>query len=360
MHLSWYPYTLHFTFDAGTSRGILREKKTWIIQVRDHANTACFGLGEAGPLAGLSLDDRPDLEAQLSQLQTILAEEPMPQKPDKVGPWVAQWVPATWPSLRFGLETAILDFLHGGKRILFPSTFTDGKEPININGLIWMGDHATMAQRLEEKLALGFKTIKLKIGAIDFESELALLKTVRERFSSEDITLRVDANGAFSPQDAPEKLKRLSEYELHSIEQPIAANQWDAMATLCRESPIPIALDEELIGLQNREKKVHLLDTLNPPYIILKPTLVGGLHQTAEWIELAEARNIGWWMTSALESNVGLNAIAQFTATYHPTLPQGLGTGQLYHNNLMAPLHQEGGWLYYHQSKHWNLGPIFG
>ena len=356
---SWQRHTLQFTFAAGTSRGVLREKNTWLIKLWDEENSRCFGLGEAGPLVGLSVDDRPDFEEGLARILAKVAGATLPAAPEEVLAWAAEVVPEDWPSVRFGLETAALDLLQGGTRTLYPGPFVQGHKDLEINGLIWMGDAKTMQQRLQQKLEEGFKTIKLKIGAIDFAAELELLGLVRERFGPEEITLRVDANGAFAPKEAMAKLEQLAAYDLHSIEQPIGVREWREMAALCAESPVPVALDEELIGVQGEAAKADLLDAIRPPYIILKPTLVGGLASTAEWIRLAEARNIGWWITSALESNVGLNAIAQFTAEYPVHLPQGLGTGQLYHNNVPAPLEQKQGWLHYNAENEWDLKPFF-
>jgi o-succinylbenzoate synthase len=251
-----------------------------------------------------------------------------------------------YPSIRFGVETALAHYQ--ARSLQFWHTpFSKGKEGIPINGLIWMGNFDEMYQRIEEKMKTGFRCIKLKIGAIDFEKELELLAHIRKHFTPEQIELRVDANGAFSPTDALEKLKRLSEYHLHSIEQPIRAGQWDEMAKLCECTPFPIALDEELIGINNRQQKIELLDTIQPQYIILKPSLHGGIGGSEEWIELAAERGIGSWVTSALESNIGLNAIAQWTATLMPTLPQGLGTGMLFTDNIDYPLHIEGDCLWF-------------
>ena len=246
----------------------------------------------------------------------------------------------------------------GGCQLLYPSDFTTGQRNIPINGLVWMGDRAFMQAQIDEKLRAGFTTIKLKIGAIDFEQECALLAGIRERFSADQITLRVDANGAFRPDDAMAKLARLAQYDLHSIEQPIAAGQPDLMAELCRHTPVPIALDEELIGQMEYVQKYRLLKKIHPQYIILKPTLLGGLRHCDEWIELAARLNIGWWMTSALESNIGLNAVAQYMARLKNSLPHGLGTGQLYHNNIKSPLQITNGQLHYDSRQGWDLSSI--
>jgi len=356
---AYYPYTLQFTFAAGTSRGVLREKKTWFLKLWDEQTPEVFGLGEAGPLVGLSIDDRPEMRAVLEGLQERIAQADVPTNVEEVYPWVQGLVSAEWPSIRFGLETAMLDLLHGGQRRIIDTPFVRWERTILINGLVWMGDAPTMQARLEEKLAQGFTTIKVKIGAIDFEEELRLLALVRERFEPDQITLRVDANGAFSPEEAPQKLKQLAEFQLHSIEQPIMAGQWQTLAALCADTPIPIALDEELIGVHEQARKAEVLDTIQPQFIILKPTLVGGLYSSTEWIELARARGIDYWMTSALESNVGLNAVAQFTDSFDPVLPSGLGTGQLYHNNIPSPLAQSGGYLRYGSEEAWDFSGVF-
>ena len=263
-----------------------------------------------------------------------------------------------WSSIRFGVETALLDLKNGGRRKICPGAFYEGKQSIEINGLIWMGDKEAMYSRIEEKLTAGFRCVKLKIGAIDFNSELELLKSIRSRYGKDEIELRVDANGAFLPSEAMFKLDRLSRYDIHSIEQPIRQGQWREMEALCRNTPIPIALDEELIGINDPKLKEQMLDVINPQYIILKPALAGGLSGSAEWIDKAEKRNIGWWITSALESNVGLNAIAQWTAMLQSSIPQGLGTGQLYKNNIISPLVQKGSTIQYDPSLSWDLSSL--
>lgn len=338
-------YILHFKQPAGTSRGTLTEKETWFIKIWDSREPEIFGVGECALFRGLSADDVPGYESKLAEvcqhIDSISLEELQ-----------------SWSSIRFGVETALADLSHTGKRLIYPSSFPAGKSSIEINGLIWMGDKETMRQRIIEKLEAGFHCIKLKIGAIDFEAELDLLHTIRSQFSKEIIELRVDANGAFTPDEAPRKLERLARYDLHSIEQPIRQGQWEQMGELCRNTPIPIALDEELIGVNETLDKVTLLETIQPQYIILKPSLAGGFLGSEEWIQLAEERHIGWWITSALESNVGLNAIAQWAATKQTTMPQGLGTGQLYTNNIPSPLEQTGSMLQYNPLKKWDLSPI--
>ncbi|MCC5944449.1 MAG: o-succinylbenzoate synthase [Bernardetiaceae bacterium] len=338
-----YTHRLDFRFDAGTSRGILRTHQVYYVVLSSHGIT---GVGEAAPLRGLSLDDIPDFGKQASQTLASLTYVPDFEQ-------ISTFVPAHLPSLRFALETAVLDWQHKGQRMIFDHDFYRNKQPLPINGLIWMGEADFMQAQISQKIKEGFSCIKMKIGAIDFDTEISLLKSIREKFDASQITLRVDANGAFLPSEAPEKLARLADLDLHSIEQPIAAGQVDAMAKLCRESPIAIALDEELIPVQKKQEKRALLQTIKPPFIILKPTLLGGIAATQEWIEVAQELGIAYWLTSALESNIGLNAISQFCATLNPKLPQGLGTGQLYSNNIPSPLSIERGHILYDKHKKW-------
>ena len=328
------PRVLHFKQPAGTSRGVYHTRQVWYLLLTDTASGR-YGVGECAPLPDLSCDARPDYEQVLAGIcrdfeakGTIDYEALRP-----------------YPSILFGLETALLHLQAGSVRF-FPTPFAAGEEGIPINGLIWMGSFEEMSRRLEEKMRLGFRCIKLKIGAIDFDREVELLARVRQRFSPQEVELRVDANGAFAPADARRKLEILSRFHLHSIEQPIRAGQWKEMAALCADAPFPIALDEELIGVNDPARKAELLDTIRPQYIILKPSLHGGLHGAKEWTDLATARGIGSWVTSALETNVGLNAIAQWTATLHPRMPQGLGTGLLFTDNVDYPLHIEGDCLW--------------
>ncbi len=321
-------YSLKFRFSAGTSRGVLHEKLSWFIALHDSENPEITGLGECGILPGLSTDDKPDYEEKLLWLC-----QNMHLPIDELDQALTEY-----PSIRFGLEMALADLAHGGSRKLFETPFYRGNAPIAINGLIWMNSTDHMAQQIEEKIEAGFRCIKLKIGAIDFDEEINLLSEIRKRFKAHDIEIRVDANGAFSPENAQKKLDMLAAFDLHSIEQPIAAGQHEAMAALCEKTPVPIALDEELIGVFDPQKQQKLLEQIRPQYIILKPSLVGGWKASGEWITKAESIGSGWWITSALESNVGLNAIAQWTATLKSTQPQGLGTGQLYTNNFPSPL----------------------
>ena len=351
MKVSVIPKTLHFKQPAGTSRGIYTTRKVWYILLTDTDHPSHFGVGECAPLPALSCDDVPNYEDILKET-CIRLEEYMKANPENAFTNLENAKTfmdklEAYPSIRFGVETALAHYQAQSLQ-LGHTPFSQGKEGIPINGLIWMGNFDEMYHRIEEKMQQGFQCIKLKIGAIDFEKELELLAHIRRHFSPEQIELRVDANGAFSPTDALEKLKRLSEYQLHSIEQPIRAGQWDEMARLCEQTPFPIALDEELIGVNHRPTKEALLDTIRPQYIILKPSLHGGIGGSEEWIELASKRGIGSWVTSALESNIGLNAIAQWTAILQPTLPQGLGTGMLFTDNIDYPLHIQGDCLWYH------------
>ncbi|MEX2592500.1 MAG: o-succinylbenzoate synthase [Anditalea sp.] len=354
-------YPLDFKFDAGTSRGVLKRKDSYLIRVRSHAFPGLCGYGEAGPLPHLSVDDIPSLEEVLKQFCKEITKVSIPSKEGEILDLLKGFIPDEFPSIRFAMEVAILDLINGGQRRILKNSFYDQHTPMSINGLIWMGDREFMLQQIEKKLDEGYNCIKMKIGSIDFEQECELLAFIRHRFSADQIILRVDANGAFSEEEALSKLQRLSEFELHSIEQPIRSGQWQTMGTLCQESPIPIALDEELIGVHSLEDKADLLNKIRPQYLILKPTLVGGILSTREWISLAGQRGIGWWMTSALESNIGLNAIAQLTASYDPQLPQGLGTGQLYHNNIDSPLKVHKGKIYYDKDINWgNVEGLFG
>ena len=342
MIANYQKYILNFKRPSGTSRGIMTSKETWFIILEENGKK---GIGECGILRGLSVDDRPGYEAKLKWvcknidlgLEVLLSEL------------------VDWPSIQFGLETAFKSLGSSDQFNLFPSVYTKGFDAIAINGLVWMGDEAFMRTQIKEKINAGFDCIKLKIGAIDFQTELDILKSIRKEFSVTDIELRVDANGAFSPKDALEKLKRLSEYQLHSIEQPIKPKQFNAMAELCEVTPLPIALDEELIGVFLKEEKQKLLQTIRPQYIILKPSLIGGFVGSQQWIETAEDLNIKWWVTSALESNIGLNAIAQWTYTLKNPMPQGLGTGSLFTNNFVSPLIVKNGTLQYDNKKNWNF-----
>lgn len=321
------PRLLHFKQPAGTSRGVYNTRKVWYIEISSMENPSIKGIGECAPLPNLSCDDVPQYEEVLQQACSRVAREgniPTESLRD-------------YPSILFGLETALRHY-ETGSLALWDTPFSRGEAGIPINGLIWMGNFEEMYRQIEAKMEAGYRCIKLKIGAIDFDAELTLLKHIRSRFSVKDIELRVDANGAFSPAEAMHKLDALSKLDLHSIEQPIRAGQWEEMARLTARTPLPIALDEELIGHNIPEIKQELLSAIRPQYIILKPSLHGGICGSNEWIAEAEKQNIGWWVTSALESNIGLNAIAQWCATLHNALPQGLGTGQLFTDNIDLPL----------------------
>ncbi len=342
MKASYHKYILDFKQPSGTSRGVMTHKETWFIIIENNQKK---GVGECGILRGLSCDDRPDYEEKLAwtcanihlgvdQLWEALIE---------------------FPSIQFGVEMAFQSLASENPFLLFPSSFTDGQKSIPINGLIWMGDEAFMKQQIEVKLAEGFHCLKLKIGAIDFDEELKLLDYIRQNFTPEEVEIRVDANGAFNKSEALNKLNQLSGFKLHSIEQPIQKNNTDSMSELCKLTPIPIALDEELIGVFSLEDKEQLLLKIMPQYIILKPSFVGGFRGTNEWILLAEKYNIKWWITSALESNIGLNAIAQWTFLKENLMPQGLGTGALYTNNFDCQLEVSKGQLWFNNVKEFHF-----
>ena len=332
---------LEFKRPSGTSRGVMTEKETWFIVLEEDGKK---GIGECGILRGLSADDRDDYEEKLqwASENINLGEKAL---------WEAL---LEFPSIQFGIEMAFLSLKSENPYLLFPSNFTNNSQSIVINGLVWMGEASFMKQQIEEKLADGFTCIKLKIGAIDFQKELELLRFIRSHFSAKQIEIRVDANGAFALNEALDKLNQLNQFELHSIEQPIKKGNIQAMNELCKATPFPIALDEELIGIFSLEEKEKLLQEINPQNIILKPSFVGGFRGTQEWITLAEKYNIGWWITSALESNIGLNAIAQWTFLLNSNMPQGLGTGALYTNNFDCPLEVSKGQLWYNKSKKWD------
>ncbi len=342
MKATYHKYILDFKRPSGTSRGVMTEKETWFIVLEQDGKK---GIGECGILRGLSIDDRSGYEEKLQwTCDTIhLGKDQL---------WEALM---EFPSIQFGVEMAFQSLESENPFLLFPSDFTNGIKSILINGLVWMGEESFMKQQIEEKLAQGFRCIKLKIGAIDFDKELQLLRFIREHFTPEQVEIRVDANGAFNENLALHKLTQLSEFKLHSIEQPIQKNHTDSMAELCKTTPFPIALDEELIGVFTLAEKEQLLEKIKPQYIILKPSFIGGFRGTQEWISLAEKHKIGWWITSALESNIGLNAIAQWTFLQHNLMPQGLGTGALYTNNFDCPLEVSQGQLWYKKELDWKF-----
>ena len=345
MKATYRKYLLHFKRPSGTSRGVLTDKETWFIVLEQEGKK---GIGECGLLRGLSCDDRPDYEEKLAWTCTNI----------HLGKEVLWEALIEFPSIQFGVEMAFQSLASATPYLLFPSDFTQGQKSIPINGLIWMGEETFMKEQIEEKLAAGFRCVKLKIGAIDFEKELQLLRFIRANFSPDQVEIRVDANGSFNENKALDKLIQLSECKLHSIEQPIAKNNTDRMSELCKVAPFPIALDEELIGVFSLADKEALLRKIKPQYIILKPSFVGGFRGTQEWIALAEKYQIGWWITSALESNIGLNAIAQWTFLQHNLMPQGLGTGALYTNNFDCPLEVVQGQLWHNTDLDWDCNLI--
>ena len=335
MKAGWTKRTLNFKQPAGTSRGVMKTRDLWYITITENGKT---GIGECAPLPGLSLDNIDQIESKLGEV----CKDPNSHIKDLS-------ILKGFPSIRFGLEMAELDLRNGGSQNYFGSF-----ESIKINGLIWMGDPDFMMSQLKQKLEESWKCIKIKIGALDFEKELEILQSIRSQFGKDNLELRVDANGAFTVSDTNEKLNRLAEFDLHSIEQPIQTGQWDLLTELCQYSPIPIALDEELIPLVNEEDRIRMLDRVKPQYLVLKPSLLGGFSESDKWIELAKERNICWWITSALESNIGLNAIAQWTAKMKPCGFQGLGTGQLFTNNIPSPLKVKSGILSKSNSQIWD------
>ena len=345
MKATYKKHILNFKLPAGTSRGVLKTKETFFLKIDKEGKT---GIGECSVFRGLSFDDVANYEEKLQWTC------------DNINLGLANLIEELkqFPSIQFGVEMAFLDLKAKDSMLLYPSNFTDSDDAIPINGLVWMGDFDFMQKQIIEKLDSGFSCVKMKIGAIDFESEIALLKKIREEFTADEVELRVDANGAFSKDEALEKLKILSDFEIHSIEQPIKQGQVDDMAWLCENTPLYIALDEELIGIIDSHEKNKLLETIKPQYIILKPSLVGGIKGSMEWINIANENNINWWITSALESNVGLNAIAQWTYTLNNPMPQGLGTGSLFTNNITSPLEVADGKLFYNQDIDWELSKI--
>ncbi|MBT6159151.1 MAG: AMP-binding protein, partial [Candidatus Marinimicrobia bacterium] len=367
MKANWTKRTLSFKLPAGTSRGVMKIRNVWYITLSENGIT---GIGECAPLPGLSLDlidptlilpyDRGENKKKPSKQLNSPFNRGNTRGSEKRSHFVQSIFESKldavctnpelfindlsslkdFPSIRFGLEMAILDLRNGGGQNYFGSF-----EPLNINGLIWMGDPDFMINQLEQKLDEGWQCIKIKIGAIDFDKELEILQSIRSRFSRNELELRVDANGAFTEKDVRDKLKRLAEFDLHSIEQPIQSGQWNLLAKLCESSPVPIALDEELIPLIEESKRIEMLDKVKPQYLVLKPSLLGGFSESEKWIQLANERNIGWWITSALESNIGLNALFQWTAKMKSKGYQGLGTGQLFTNNIPSPLKVKNGTL---------------
>lgn len=344
LRAAYCSYQLHFNFVAVTSRQSMTKKETYFIKVWNTDRPEIYGVGECALFRGLSEEDSSDYEARLAKICRSI---------DSIS-----FDDIRQSSIRFGLETALKDLNNGGHRIIFPSSWLSQRDGIEINGLVWMGDYDTMRSRLDEKIRNGSRCIKIKIGALDFSTEIKLLEYLRERYPENEIQLRLDANGAFSPDNALRLIDRLAKYDIHSLEQPIRQNQWAAMREICKYSPIPIALDEELIGNLAYDSRCRLLDAIMPKYIILKPSLCGGFSTADGWIKDAMDRDIGWWATSALESDIGLNAIAQWVASKDTSVPQGLGTGMLYTDNIHSPLYVDESKLFYDPDGHWELDKL--
>lgn len=334
----WARYRLDFRFLAKTSREEMTVKDTYFVKIYDSRQPECFGIGECALFKGLSADDTPDFESMLQHT----CQNPLGALPPM-------------SAIRFGFETARADFARGCNRNIYDSEWQKGKSTITINGLIWMADKQSMLDQISQKISAGFKALKLKIGGINFEDELSIIQSIRQQFVPDDLTIRLDANGSFTPANALNRLDRLSRFGIHSIEQPIVAGQIQEMAELCRKSPIDIALDEELIGFRCDESRRKLLEVIRPQYIIIKPSLCGGFEAADNWIAEATELGIDWWATSALESDIGLNAIAQWLSTKDNSLPQGLGTGRLYYNNIASPLVLEADSLRYNPDGRWTI-----
>lgn len=341
MKVTFQHRKLAFKRPSGTSRGILKTKDTYFVLIQEEDR---IGKGECSPLSGLSIDDRPEYNDMLEQI----SKNPALYLEDLAGTL------KEWPSIRFGLEMAHRDLETNDDHCYYENEFFQGSKSIDINGLIWMGEVSYMKEQIKNLLGRGFSCLKMKIAAIPFDEEVNILKSIRKEFSASDLILRVDANGGFRNEEALEKLNILSELVIHSIEQPIRQGQWNEMANLCEKSPIPIALDEELITMIDHGERKEMLRTIQPQYIILKPSLVGGFQSSEEWISIADDHQIGWWITSALESNVGLNAISQWTAEIGAKGYQGLGTGSLFTNNVASPLTLDGERLFYNPKSSWD------
>lgn len=344
----WIEHTLHPRFELGTSKGVITDRTVWYLFAWHSDRPEVKGIGEAALFPGHSKEYPADVRTKLLELCAYTSNWDQRLQTDLVDV----------PSVRFAVEQCLRDLQVGGSKNLFPSDFTIGRTAIPINGLVWMGDKSTMKQRIREQIYGGYATVKMKIGAIGLADELDLLRAVRKEFGESDLVLRVDANGAFTAAQAPEVLKHLADLRVHSIEQPVAPGLYEVMADLCANPPLPIALDEDLIGLNTTETRVDLLESLRPQFIVIKPSLVGGWAAAQEWIDLAKARNIGWWITSALESSIGLNAIAQYTATLNVSMAQGLGTGRVYANNIPSPLEAARGLLHYRPEVEWDLSSL--
>ena len=334
---------LQFKTPAGTSRGVLNEKPSWFLLLKDEANNK-QGIGECSVIPDLSIDKEREIEPTLEQI-CLAINQGTPIKPREMA--------YSFPAIQFALETALIDYQNGGHRILFPSEFTSGQESIPINGLIWMGDAQHMRNQVNQKLEQGYGCIKLKIGAIDTDEELSIIHELRKTYPTSKLELRVDANGAFHYDEAREVMKELAVREVHSIEQPISSGHTEEMAKLSADSPLAVALDEELIGLREYRDKYQLIEAIKPQYLILKPSLLGGFNESREWIRIADDFETGWWVTSALESNIGLNALAQWTYSLNVDMPQGLGTGGLFRENIGSPLEIKDARLFYNPDTPW-------
>lgn len=356
LQASFSKKTFNFSFKARTSRGSMTQKDSWFLKVWDASDPDVFGIGEAGPLPGLSPEKPETVEEELTGLVKRLkgvARRDLQSASDVFEILKGESLSS---SVMFAAETALLDLSRGGKREIFKNDFVSGK-PIPINGLVWMGGLDDMLQQVSIKLYEGFTCIKVKVGGLNFEKELDILQFIRRKYFRDQVTIRLDANGSFKDDDAFYKLMDCSRFDIQSIEQPVKVGS-PLLPELCKTSPIPIALDEELIGVRTRDAKVALLERVNPPFIILKPSLHGGLQGCEEWISLADERKVGWWMTSALESNIGLNCIAQFTANHPLEMHQGLGTGMIYSDNVKSPLVVKKGALVFDSQENWDLSEI--
>ena len=345
---SYLKKILSFIRPAETSRGILTRKPSWYITLSDDEVPEIHGIGECSIIPGLSRETEEMVDRKIHEVCSDINHKGIADTTDLEG----------YPSIVFGIETAMTDFKTGGRKILFPSSFTEGRSAVRINGLIWMGSIDYLLKQVEEKLDQGYACLKFKIGSLRSEEELGLLKSIRDRFSARDLELRVDANGAYAYDAALEIMKQLADLEVHSIEQPIKPGRWEEMAQLCMHAPVPVALDEELLGKHDPEEKRLLVKRVHPQFLVLKPGLLGGFRQAMEYIALAKKEKIGWWITSALESNIGLNAIAQWAFVHGGALAQGLGTGKLYRQNVSCPLSLEGDRLFFRPEKDWNLSFI--
>ena len=348
LHAEYFRYNLIFKSPGTTSRGTLYEKPSWILRLSDKASGKT-AYGECGPIPGLSPELEENYEEILDEIILSINSGDFPEPADF----------QKYPSIQFGLEMLRIDFETGGNRVLCPSAFTRGEDEIPINGLIWMGDRENMLTQIKHKLEEGFNVLKLKIGGLSFEDELSIIGLIRREYKPENLEIRTDANGSFEPGNALERLKRLSDFYIHSIEQPIKAGQWDEMAGIAAKSPVPVALDEELTGIHDRQFMKKMLATIKPAYIIIKPSLTGGFEKSQEWINIAENEGAGFWITSALESNIGLNALAQWSYTLNGNIIHGLGTGEVYSNNVISPLRLSNGRLRYNPDQSWDFSPLF-